>query len=167
MTRAAIAASAGCLADDLPTDVSARVRWTAEVDAVPQDTFGVAVRRTPDQFVITLIAGSPRSARLMADMVRAFIGPSHAVNRRPSHVLTAGHPFADEVWALAGDNGVQVLITPLAKTRACLGALARLAGQPELPRRPHHRCHGRCRCRAGLRAPISHGGLATPRARGT
>ena len=126
MTRAAIAASAESLAGELPADVSARVRWTATVDAVPHDTFGVAVRRDPDELVIALIAGSPRSARTVAEMVRAFIGPSHAFNRRPQTVLQAGDPFGDEVWALAGDNGVQVLAAPPSGAKGCLAALARL-----------------------------------------
>src|SRR5437868_6227225 len=98
MTSAMIAASAESLASDLPAEVATRVVWTAEVDVLPQDTFGVAVRRAADELVVALIAGSPQSARLVADMVRAFIGPSHAFNRRPRTVLAAGDAFADEVW---------------------------------------------------------------------
>lgn len=126
MTRPAIAAGAAALAQELPTEVLARVRWTTEVEAVPPASFGIAVTRSDQGVVIALLPGSQRTRRHLADLVRAFIGPSLAFNRRPDRIFVRGDPFAEEVLSLAGDDGVQVLVAPEAVSKACLASLNRL-----------------------------------------
>jgi hypothetical protein len=123
---AAMASSAHDLAQRLPGRVAERARWTAGIDTLPAAEFGLAVRHAGDELVLAFIAGSPRAARTVADMVRAFIGPSHGVNRRPLAMLPRGDVFADEVWALAGDNAVQVVVAPALTTERCLLAVDRL-----------------------------------------
>ena len=134
MTRPAIEAGVAALAPDVPPEVLVRVRWTSEVESVPPATFGVAVTRIDAGVVIALLPGSPRTRRYVADLVRAFIGPSHAFNRRPERTLVSGDAFADEVMALVAADSLQVLLAPEVTARACLASLNRLLEVDE--RRP-------------------------------
>ena len=133
--RPAFAAAARALDPVLPAEVLAHVEWTAQVDALSEDSFGLALRREDEGLLMVLMAGSPRMARALSDMVRAFLGPSYAMKRRPGAHLHAGDDFAQAVLSLSPLESVQVLVSPHTCARAAANALSRLLAVHG--RRPH------------------------------
>ena len=126
MTRDALTDAAAAIGVPVPASVLDHVRWTAEVDVLAKENFGLALRAAPTDLATVFIPGSARAARSVADLVKAFIGPSHARNRPAAAEVRTGDPFGDAVQALADGRPLQVLSVPAEHETAYLQSLSRL-----------------------------------------
>lgn len=125
MTATALRVSAETLTD-LPSGVRAQALWTSAQDVMPVERFGVALREEAPDLIVVLIPGSERVARTLSDLVRGFIGPSHARNLPPKSLLPSGEPFSDAVLDLAGAHAPLVMLVPPTHRDGFLRALERL-----------------------------------------
>lgn len=126
MTRDALTDAADAIGVPVPAPVLDHVGWTAEVDVLAEENFGMALRAGPTGLVTVFIPGSARAARSVADLVKAFVGPSHARNRPPAAEVRPGDPFGDAILALADGRPLQVLSVPAGHEEAYLQSLGRL-----------------------------------------
>jgi hypothetical protein len=126
VTRDALADAAAAIGVKMPASVLDHVRWTTEVDVLREEDFGIALRVGATGLVTVFIPGSSRSARSVADLVKAFVGPSHARNRPAAAEVSSGHPFGDAIQALADGRPLQVLTVPAGHEGAYLHSLGRL-----------------------------------------
>lgn len=126
MTRDALTDAAAAIGVQVPAAVLDHVRWTAEVDVLAKEDFGLALRAAPSGLATLLIPGSARAARSVADLVKAFVGPSHARNRPAAAEVHTGDPFGDAIQALADGRPLQVLSVPAGHEKAYLQSLGRL-----------------------------------------
>lgn len=126
MTRDALTDAAATIGVPVPAPVLDHVRWTAEVEVLAKEDFGLALRAAPPGLATVFIPGSARAARSVADLVKAFVGPSHARNRPAAAEVRAGDRFGDAIQALANGRPLQVLSVPAGHETAYLQSLGRL-----------------------------------------
>lgn len=92
----------------------------------------VGARREND-IVLVVLAGDARGAREAKDLVRAFVGPSHAVAKDPLRVLVPGADITEYVTKMGGEVASVLAVPPAAEAGAVAAVTRMLAVRARRP----------------------------------